>query len=207
MRNSVLALILSVLAVAPAEAGPFMRMLKAKQAADAARAAQAEAEAPAAPELPQAAIEAAPAPSAAELAAAGPEASPAPPLDAADLFHPVNVQRNEALQRLADAGGREILRQAGLMLWRFSREGGDYSLTVSFFDGARPERLRDYVKAKGPEVAATLAAALGTGADNVRLRSRSSDSCCGSGCASCLRSKDQASPYWTGRPPHRHEPR
>ena len=205
IRSSAILLTL-LLAAAPASAGPFMRMLKAKQAADAARAAAAEV-----PALPEAAIPNAA--QAAETAAAGaPAAAPAagavPALDRSSPFYPVEAQRNGALQKLADAGGRQILKDAGLILWRFdhsrSSVGAAYSLTVSFFDGGRDDdELRDHVKDQGPSVAAKLAGALGVRAEDVQLRARPSDFCCGSGCSTCLRSKPDASEYWTGRPPQR----
>ena len=134
--------------------------------------------------------------------------SAVPPLDPTSSFYPVEAQRNAALQKLADVGGRGILQDAGLMLWRFShgKDAGRaaYSLTVSFFDGGRgDEELRGHLRQQAPEVAAKLAAALGVSAQDVELRARPADFCCGSGCATCLRSKPNASEYWTGRPPKR----
>ena len=202
MRRDRLLVVALLLAAAPASAGPFMHMLRAKRAAE-ARAAAAAAEVPS---LPPAAAEAAsPAAAEPEPAAAAVAATPVPAIDPASSFAPVEAGRNAALQKVADAGGREILARHGLMLWRFAHVragiGAQYSLTVSFFDGSRPDgELREHVRAHEPAVRQELSAALGVGADDVIVHPRPESFCCGTGCTSCLRSKPGASEYWTGKP-------
>lgn len=203
-RDSALALAL-LLACAPASAGPFMHMLRAKRAAEARAAA-----APDVPALPPAAAaaDASPAAERTPSAPAAVEATPVPALDPTDTFYPAATARNEALQKVADAGGRSILERHGLMLWRFAHSSGGpgarYSLTVSLFDGTRPDgELREHLRAHEPAVRQELSAALGVDAAEVSLHPRPESFCCGTGCASCLRSKPGASEYWTGKPAHR----
>lgn len=118
--------------------------------------------------------------------------------------------RDAAARLLAEAGARERFAEKGLVLWHIlrarTRSGEQAHLTFSLEDERAPRGAIEKVLAVArPELTAWIASVLHLPVDSVGLHARPLEDCCGADCQSCLRSKDLASDYWTGKPAQRRD--
>ncbi|MEK7388320.1 MAG: hypothetical protein AAB036_01335 [Elusimicrobiota bacterium] len=116
--------------------------------------------------------------------------------------------REDAELRLARAGARELFAEKGLILWKIlranTRAGEKVWLSFSFKDKkASALEIETALAGLRPQWVPWLASVLDLPSQAVELQAKPIEECCGSGCQSCLRSKERSSQYWTGAKPRK----
>ena len=124
-----------------------------------------------------------------------------------ELLFTRDLDRNTALQAMADAGGSEYFNGKGLSLWQASPyhagNGLKLELTFAAFDAKEPATALERRVAKlAGELTSWISDKTGVDADNISLHAKPLTECCGSRCPDCLHSKKGPSRYWT-RQEHR----
>ena len=113
-----------------------------------------------------------------------------------------DVDRNQILQALADAGASQYFNEQGLSLWRaapFQARGRQrVQLTFAAFDAKESESaLASRLQERAAELASWIFDKTRIAEDDVIVQAKPLSECCGARCGDCLRSKKGPSRHWT----------